>query len=219
MRFIVKPLGAVVILGFVAGVTALVVNKMHPSAGPSGVPTMVSNLPEKALSATGASAAGWKVAGDGQSIEKASLGIENETIALPSTALTPGQGEFSVTVKGLESGKTSPYPKYGIRVDGEGPQDNFSLWIDPVSKVVTTVGRVGDFNFDWHTTPLPAGFDMTQEHTLRISWSNEGKEWTFSLDKDENSLQKKHIARRLTPTGLALVTHDTRALYTHFAMR
>ena len=58
-----------------------------------------------------------------------------------------------------------------------------------------------------------AGFDMTKEHTLHISWTNEGKEWTFSLDNDESSVQKKFITRRLIPKGAGLVTHDLRATY------
>jgi hypothetical protein len=223
VQLIVKPLGAIVILGIFAGGIALVASRnkaaVSKAANASSEHVSTATRPETELSVTGANAPGWQVGADGKSAEKVALGTENEAFVLPETPFATESGQFCVRVRASNLGKTAPYPKYGIRLNGTDTTDNLAAWIDPPSGVLTTVGKVGGFLFDWHTSPLPNGFDMTKDHVLKIRWSEEGKVWTFMVDDDEAGLQQKVLARRMTPARAALLAHDVQAVYSDLRLR
>lgn len=226
MNIILKPAGAVTIaavvgtLGFFAFRQARHATPGATSATTSGAPVSTATFSEAPLTSAPFAAPdseGWRLGADGKSLEKTDT--NNGECALTGLTLNAESGAVQVKVACSELAPGAVYPKYGLRVKGEAVGDELDVWIDPQAKVLTTRGKVGGTNYDWHASPLPDGFDMTKDHSLTIQWMGAGKEWRFLVDDDRHSAQSKHLYAQMKPASAMVVTYLARPLYRELATR
>lgn len=220
MKIILKPAGAVIIVTALSALGFMAFRKAGTDKGatPTGeMSAPVSSAPLQPLAFPAQPAAGWQLSADGKSLTKADT--NNGECLFPEVALTAETGEVQVKVACAELAPGATYPKYGLRVKGSAEGDELDVWIDPQAKVLTTRGRVGGTNYDWHPSPLPDGFDMTKEHTLAIQWSGGGKEWKFLVDDDRHSAQSKHLFAQMKPSSPLVMNYLAKPVYSALAMR
>jgi len=74
--------------------------------------------------------------------------------------------EFNVRLVG--NGTTSAYPKYGV-FSSYDADNMFIAWVDAPNNLIATWAKVGGVDQSWiNSAALPAGWDHTQWHNLRI---------------------------------------------------
>lgn len=220
MKIILKPAGAISVVVALSALGFMAFRRSGTTTG--GTPTgessaPLSSAPLQPLTFPTQPAPGWQLGADGKSLSKADT--NNGECPLPDITLAPESGEVQVKVACTELAPNATYPKYGLRVKGSAEGDELDVWIDPQAKVLTTRGRVGGTNYDWHPSPLPDGFDMTKEHTLAIQWSGGGKEWKFLVDDDRHSAQSKHLFAQMKPSSPLVMNYLAKPVYTALAMR
>jgi hypothetical protein len=226
MKVVLKPAGIAVILSLIAilGLVAFFATRSTPINSATGdapsspaLAEATPATPPKETAFPEQVAAGWVVQEAGKVLEKSDT--SNGECPLTSVALNPAEGEVRVKVSGLGLAPNALYPKYGLRILGTPAGDEMDIWIDPQAKVMTTHGRVGGTVYDWHTSPLPDGFEMTQEHTLSIRWEENGKRWHFKIDEDSHSEQNKMLKTPMQATTPLLMTYMCNARYRDLAIR
>ncbi|MBB6048411.1 hypothetical protein [Armatimonas rosea] len=220
MKIILKPAGAIIVLAALGALAFMAFRRSGANAGGGSTGDLTASLsgaPLQPLAFPKQPAPGWQLSADGKSLTKADT--NNGECLFPEVALTAETGEVQVKVACTELAPNATYPKYGLRVKGSAEGDELDVWIDPQAKVLTTRGRVGGTNYDWHPSPLPDGFDMTKEHTLSIQWSGGGKEWKFLVDDDRHSAQSKHLFAQMKPSSPLVMNYLAKPVYSALAMR
>jgi hypothetical protein len=225
VKIILKPAGALIVVAAVATLGFLAFRKAGQDSSPS-----MSPPPQRTVSAPEVPAGpltpvafpktvaeGWRLSGDGKTLEK--LDTNNGECPLPGATLKPDTGLVQIKVSCEELAPNAKFPKFGLRVKGTPEGDELDVWIDPQAKVLTTRGRVGGTNYDWHPSPLPEGFDMAKEHTLSIQWSASGKEWKFMVDDDRHSSQSKHLFAQMKPASPMVIAYLAKPIYRELATR
>lgn len=146
---------------------------------------------------------GWRKTETGH-IEQRGLGPGIAAYPVPTVPTNP----ITVRVQGWALGISSPYPKYGIRL--RSGNDRIEAFIDPITNVLATHGVVGGKEIAWQNSPLPLGFEFTDEHAITARWS--GDRFTFTVDNLATTAQTRTIKLATAPR-LELVTEDARAAY------
>ncbi len=83
---------------------------------------------------------------------------------------TPSAADFvaEFNIRLVDNGTTSAYPKYGVFSGYEG-DTIFTVWIDAPNNLIATWAEVDGVDKGWiNSAPLPAGWDHTKWHNLRI---------------------------------------------------
>jgi GH43 family beta-xylosidase len=116
------------------------------------------------------------------------------------------------------TGSTSAFPKYGIYASYADKDNHVEVFIDRQYNVLATHARVQGVDQPWQNSNLPAGFDPTVFHTLKVVKS--GAVYTFSLDGVQQ--QQRTFTGATFPVLLngqpGLVTEDTQADYRNVAV-
>jgi GH43 family beta-xylosidase len=200
-----RPLGQS--LRMPAGQATLVLVTHGASAGFDGVAVTPYTEPRPLGPPDAARRLGWHRVGD--TIEQRLLGGDLQLFPV-SGALT-GSAVARVRVRGWALGKSSDYPKYGVRVqDAQGGY--LDAYIDPASGVLATHGMVRGREIPWLNSALPLGFDYTDWHELSVT--RRGDRWTLRVDG--GSAQQRTAP--LGPVRVSLVTEDARVAYRDIAI-
>jgi GH43 family beta-xylosidase len=132
----------------------------------------------------------------------------------------PNYENFTVSadVRWTATGTTSSYPKYGIYASYADKDNHVEVFIDRQYNVLATHAVVQGVEQPWQNSNLPAGFDPTQYHTLKVVKS--GAHYTFYLDGAQ--AQDRTFTGASFPVLLngqpGLVTEDTEADYRNVAV-
>lgn len=220
MQVILKPMGLLALLVAIVALASLAIFNRRP--GPATVATPTNTVaapkptaPEAVLPAEVRNEApigkGWTVKTDGKTIAQDQLGDEYREFALEGAMapqIAPDNGKYSVTIKAQTMG-TNRFSKYGVRVYTKGPIGFVEGWIDPKFNVLATCGR----GLAWKNVPLPAGFNMNEEHTLSMEWKDKGNNWTITVDDDPSVSQVRNLGRDCPAERVSLMTQDSAVTY------
>jgi hypothetical protein len=223
MQDILKPMGLLALLIAIVSLASLAIfnrrtvtvftpaktaappKSVAPTATPaeSVVPTEVRN--EAPIGN------GWTVKTDGKTLQQDQLGDEYREFALEGAMapkIAPDNGKYVVTMKADTMG-TNRFSKYGVRVYTSGPIGFVEGWIDPKYNVLATCGR----GLAWKNVPLPAGFNMSEEHTITMEWKDKGNIWSVTVDDDPSVSQMRNLGRECPAQRVSLMTQDTAVTY------
>lgn len=197
--------------------TVAVAEQDRPASPPGAPPTPVGD--------------GWHVM-PGDVLEQRMLGAIPQLYPAVTDATDAESGTASVVVRGWAFGRSVASPRYGLRVQmGEGAGNYVDALIDPAKRVLTTRGVInGREVLAPQDSPLPPRFEYTDEHRVRIAWSEGGAKWTFSVDNEAETTQERGLLNFRPPTVAVaaagsgatpgktlfvpiLITEDTRAAY------
>jgi GH43 family beta-xylosidase len=119
----------------------------------------------------------------------------------------------SADVQWVATGTTSASPKFGIYGTYEDGNNFVAAFLDKKYAVFASYAVVGGVVKGWQNTALPAGFNWSVAHNLRVerSWSGDYK---FFLDGVLQ--QTRQLGNVLGQMGL--VTEDTQAHYSNVKM-
>ena len=224
MQVILKPMGLLALLVAIVSLAALAVFNRRtvtvtvPEKSNSvSAPPKATATPPEAIQAVEVRneapiGTGWTVKNDGKTLQQAQMGDEYREFALEGAMapkLTPDSGKYVVSLKADTIG-TNRFSKYGVRIYTKGPIGFVEGWIDPKYMVLATCGR----GLAWKNVPLPAGFDMSQDHTLTVEWKDKGNTWTVTLDDDPSVSQVRNLGRECPAERVSLVTQDSAVTYT-----
>jgi hypothetical protein len=74
--------------------------------------------------------------------------------------------------------------------------------IDPAKRTLTTRAFVGGREaLAPQDSPLPARFEFTDEHRIRVAWADGGRRWSFSVDKEPATVQERELPTPGVPPG------------------
>ena len=130
-------------------------------------------------------------------------------------AANPNYESFTVSadVRWTGTGSTSSYPKYGIYASYADAANHVEVFLDRQYGVLATHAVVQGVEQPWQNSPLPAGFDPSAYHTLKVVKS--GAHYAFFLDGAQ--AQDRTFTGSSFPVLLngqpGLVTEDTTAAY------
>ncbi|MEU6422972.1 glycoside hydrolase family 43 protein [Streptomyces spiralis] len=130
-------------------------------------------------------------------------------------AANPNYENYTVSadVRWSATGTTSSYPKYGVYASYADKDNHVEVFIDRKYGVLATHAVVQGVEQPWQNSALPAGFDPTQYHTLKVVKAGAG--YTFFLDGAQ--AQQRTFSGTSFPVLLngqpGLVTEDTAADY------
>jgi GH43 family beta-xylosidase len=110
-------------------------------------------------------------------------------------------------LKWIETGTTSPYPKYGVYATYKDGNNYVSVWLDKKYRVFSTYAVVGGASQGWQNTTLPTGFDYSQFHNVKVIKS--GSTFQFYLDGSLKQTRSINISNG----QIGIVTDDTKADY------
>jgi GH43 family beta-xylosidase len=130
-------------------------------------------------------------------------------------AANPNYENYTIAadVRWTATGTTSQYPKYGIYASYADRNNHVEVFIDRKYGVLATHAVVQGVEQPWQNSALPAGFDPTGYHTLKVVKAGAG--YTFFLDGVQ--AQQRTFSGATFPVLLngqpGLVTEDTAADY------
>lgn len=126
----------------------------------------------------------------------------------------PNRENFTVSadLRWTGTGTTSSFPKYGLYACYDDADNHAEVFIDRQYQVLATHAVVAGADQGWQNAALPAGFDPTVYHTVKVV--KNGSSFSFYLDGA--LLQQRTFA--LLNGQIGLVTEDTTANYANVAV-
>jgi len=208
MRIILKPLGAITLIGVILLLTVLLMVTLRAQQ------TRASG----SMGATGTTDRGaWSIDPNAGTVERTSLGLATPEMRLPASLvhLDAGAdtGSFTATVSCTALGTTSQFPKYGLLIVGQRPGDRIEAWLDPPNSCLATRRYVAGNERAWRNSPLPAGFQKDKDHVLRIRWRDHGRIVTTTVDDDAAGMQEDSLPSEFQAAGFGVLSEDAIATY------
>lgn len=163
--------------------------------------------------ATGAPGSGnivgkWTWAGD-NTVTSSTGGAWDQIFARRNP--NPRNFRVRVDVQWKATGSSEPFPKYGIYCSYDDAGNHAEVLLDVVHRVMVTHAVVGGVDRGWQDSPLPAGFERTQPHSLACT--KNGSTYTFTVDGNSGAAVQSQRTFALINGQAGLLAVDTKASY------